>query len=226
MGAFLLRRLLVEDSHGQCLLTANLAEAAKVVSQRQAPDCPSLPRTMTVIAARAPGGPEVLVPEERPLPALADREILVRVRAAGVNRPDVMQRQGKYPPPPGASDVIGLEIAGEVAALGHGASPLQARRRGDGACPGRRLRRVLQGPRNQRAARCRRAFPSSRRPQSPRRSSPSGRTSSARAARRRRDGADPRRFLRHRHHRDPARQGVRRAASSSPPAARKNAPPA
>ncbi|MCR4283408.1 MAG: NAD(P)H-quinone oxidoreductase [Bauldia sp.] len=83
---------------------------------------PELPRTMTVIAARAPGRPEVLVPEERPLPALADHEILVRVRAAGVNRPDVMQRQGKYPPPPGASDVIGLEIAGEVAVLGHGAS--------------------------------------------------------------------------------------------------------
>lgn len=81
----------------------------------------SLPDTMTAIAIRAPGGPEVLVPEQRPLPAPGEGEILVRVHAAGVNRPDVMQRQGKYPPPPGAPDIPGLEIAGEVAALGPGA---------------------------------------------------------------------------------------------------------
>jgi putative PIG3 family NAD(P)H quinone oxidoreductase len=83
---------------------------------------PGLPTIMTVIAARTPGGPDVLVPEKRPLPEIGDREILVRVRAAGVNRPDVMQRQGQYPPPPGASDIIGLEIAGEVAAHGPGAA--------------------------------------------------------------------------------------------------------
>src|SRR5947208_12630884 len=83
---------------------------------------PALPDTMTVIAIRAPGGPEVLVPEPRPLPSLGASEILVRVRAAGVNRPDAMQRAGKYPPPPGAPDIPGLEIAGEVAALGPGAS--------------------------------------------------------------------------------------------------------
>jgi putative PIG3 family NAD(P)H quinone oxidoreductase len=77
---------------------------------------------MTVIAAPQPGGPEVLVPETRPLPTARDGEILVRVHAAGVNRPDVMQREGKYPPPPGAPDIIGLEIAGEVASHGPGAA--------------------------------------------------------------------------------------------------------
>src|SRR5436189_362705 len=78
----------------------------------------SLPSRMTVIAIKAPGGPEMLVPEERPVPMPGDGEILVRVAAAGVNRPDVMQRKGLYPPPPGASDVPGLEVAGEIAALG------------------------------------------------------------------------------------------------------------
>jgi NADPH2:quinone reductase len=73
---------------------------------------------MTVIAIRAPGGPEMLVPEERPVPAPGAGEILVKVAAAGVNRPDVRQRQGTYPPPTGATDIPGLEMAGEVAALG------------------------------------------------------------------------------------------------------------
>jgi NADPH:quinone reductase len=82
----------------------------------------TLPARMTAIAIRAPGTPDVLVPEERPVPAPGAGEILVRVRAAGVNRPDVMQRQGLYPPPPGASDIPGLEIAGEVAAFGPGAT--------------------------------------------------------------------------------------------------------
>jgi putative PIG3 family NAD(P)H quinone oxidoreductase len=77
-----------------------------------------LPASMTAIAIRAPGGPEMLVPEDRPLPAMADHEVLVKVAAAGVNRPDVMQRKGLYPPPPGATDIPGLEIAGEVVALG------------------------------------------------------------------------------------------------------------
>src|ERR1700681_332395 len=83
---------------------------------------PGLPDAMTVIAIRAPGGPEVLVPEKRPLPTLEASEVLVRVKAAGVNRPDVMQRRGQYPPPPGAPDIPGLEIAGEVAAAGPGAT--------------------------------------------------------------------------------------------------------
>src|SRR5476649_139925 len=77
-----------------------------------------LPSHTTVIAIRAPGGPEMLVPEERPVPAPGSGEILVKVAAAGVNRPDVRQRQGTYPPPKGATDIPGLEIAGEVAALG------------------------------------------------------------------------------------------------------------
>ena len=81
-----------------------------------------LPSRMTAIAIRAPGGPEVLVPEQRPMPAPGNGEVLVKVAAAGVNRPDVMQRQGSYPPPPGASDIPGLEIAGEVVALGPGAT--------------------------------------------------------------------------------------------------------
>jgi NADPH2:quinone reductase len=77
-----------------------------------------LPAKMTAIAIRAPGGPEMLVPEERPVPAPAPGQILVAVKAAGVNRPDVMQRKGQYPPPPGAPDIPGLEIAGTVAAVG------------------------------------------------------------------------------------------------------------
>src|SRR5712664_2546721 len=80
----------------------------------------TLPTTMTAIAIRAPGGPEMLVPEERPMPVPGPEEILVKVAAAGVNRPDVMQRLGLYPPPAGATDIPGLEIAGEVAALGSG----------------------------------------------------------------------------------------------------------
>ena len=79
---------------------------------------PALPAQMTVIAIRAPGGPEMLVPEQRPLPQPAEGEVLVKVAAAGVNRPDVMQRQGLYPPPKGAPEIPGLEIAGEVVALG------------------------------------------------------------------------------------------------------------
>jgi NADPH:quinone reductase len=82
----------------------------------------SLPSRMTAIAIRAPGGPEVLVPEERPVPNAGAGEVLVKLTAAGVNRPDVMQRQGLYPPPPGASDIPGLEIAGEVVAAGPGAT--------------------------------------------------------------------------------------------------------
>ncbi len=78
----------------------------------------SVPSRMTAIAIKAPGGPETLVPEERPVPSPGDGEILVKVAAAGVNRPDVMQRKGLYPPPKGAPDIPGLEIAGEVAALG------------------------------------------------------------------------------------------------------------
>jgi NADPH:quinone reductase len=78
----------------------------------------NIPDQMTVIEIAAPGGPEQLKLARRPTPKPGDGEVLVRVAAAGVNRPDVMQRQGKYPPPPGASDIPGLEVAGEVVALG------------------------------------------------------------------------------------------------------------
>ena len=81
-----------------------------------------LPAQMTVVGISKPGGPEVLVPETRSVPVPGPGEILVKVAAAGVNRPDIAQRSGAYPPPPGASDLPGLEIAGEVVALGAGAS--------------------------------------------------------------------------------------------------------
>ena len=80
----------------------------------------ALPAQMTAIAIRSPGGPEVLTAEQRPVPKPGDGEILIEVAAAGVNRPDVMQRMGLYPPPPGAPDIPGLEIAGEVVACGTG----------------------------------------------------------------------------------------------------------
>lgn len=82
----------------------------------------SSPGTMTVIEITRPGGPDVLQPATRPVPRPARGEVLIRVQAAGVNRPDLAQRAGTYPPPPGASDLPGLEVAGEVAALGPGVS--------------------------------------------------------------------------------------------------------
>jgi NADPH2:quinone reductase len=78
----------------------------------------ALPTNMIAIGIKAAGGPDMLVREERRVPTPRDGEILVKVAAAGVNRPDVMQRMGLYPPPPGAPDIPGLEIAGEVVALG------------------------------------------------------------------------------------------------------------
>jgi NADPH2:quinone reductase len=79
----------------------------------------SLPATMTAMGFDAPGGPEVFRPETLPVPVPGANEVLIRVAYAGVNRPDVIQRQGFYPPPPGASPIPGLEIAGEIVALGH-----------------------------------------------------------------------------------------------------------
>ncbi len=90
-----------------------------------------LPATMTAIEIREPGDPEVLVPTRRPVPQPGKGEVLIKVAAAGVNRPDVLQRQGSYPPPPGASDIPGLELAGEVVALGEGVS---APKLGDQVC--------------------------------------------------------------------------------------------
>ena len=82
------------------------------------PTSVNLPARMTAIAITAPGGPMVLKPEKRDLPSLRESDILIRVKAAGVNRPDVQQRKGAYPAPPGASDLPGLEAAGEVVAVG------------------------------------------------------------------------------------------------------------
>jgi putative PIG3 family NAD(P)H quinone oxidoreductase len=80
----------------------------------------NLPAQMTVVAISKPGGPEVLLPETRAVPKPGTGEILIKVHAAGVNRPDVAQRSGAYPPPPGASDLPGLEVAGDVVAVGDG----------------------------------------------------------------------------------------------------------
>ncbi|HRF61951.1 MAG TPA: NAD(P)H-quinone oxidoreductase [Candidatus Competibacter sp.] len=80
----------------------------------------NLPEMMTVIEITEPGGPEKLVPNRRPVPQPAPGEVLIQVATAGVNRPDCLQRQGGYPPPPGASDIPGLEVAGTIVALGEG----------------------------------------------------------------------------------------------------------
>lgn len=80
----------------------------------------AIPATMTAIVAKGKGGPEILQPETVPVPHPRDGEVLVKVAAAGVNRPDVLQRQGLYPAPKGHSELLGLEIAGEVVALGAG----------------------------------------------------------------------------------------------------------
>ena len=79
-----------------------------------------LPETMTAIEITRPGAPEVLKPTTRPVPVAGPGEVLIRVAAAGVNRPDVAQREGNYAPPPGVTDIPGLEIAGEIVALGEG----------------------------------------------------------------------------------------------------------
>jgi len=82
----------------------------------------TLPKTMRAVEIATPGGPEVLRPCERPVPAPGRGEVLIKVAAAGVNGPDLMQRKGLYPAPPGASDLPGLEVSGEVVALGDGAA--------------------------------------------------------------------------------------------------------
>jgi putative PIG3 family NAD(P)H quinone oxidoreductase len=110
--------------------------SAEEKSMSNTPVQSSLPAQMSVVEIAAPGGPDELKLARRPTPHPAEGEVLVRVRAAGVNRPDIMQRQGRYPPPPDASDVPGLEIAGEVVALGPGVS---------GAALGDRVTALLPG---------------------------------------------------------------------------------
>jgi putative PIG3 family NAD(P)H quinone oxidoreductase len=86
----------------------------------------AIPAEMTYIRIKRFGPPEVLVPDRMPVPRPGPGEVLIKVAAAGINRPDVAQRQGGYPPPPGASDVPGLEVAGEIAAVGEGVGRWQA----------------------------------------------------------------------------------------------------
>ena len=88
----------------------------------------ALPKTMTAVEISEPGGPEVLKPVQRPVPEPAAGEILIKVAVAGVNRPDCLQRAGAYPPPPGASDLPGLEVAGTVVSMG---SKVRGFRQGD-----------------------------------------------------------------------------------------------
>jgi NADPH:quinone reductase len=85
----------------------------------------SVPLEMAVVEIAAPGGPEQLKPAVRPVPRPREGEVLIRVAAAGVNRPDVLQRQGRYPPPAGASDLPGMEVAGEIVAIGANVSTLK-----------------------------------------------------------------------------------------------------
>ena len=87
-----------------------------------------IPNKMRAIIASAPGGPEVLTLVDRPVPQPGPDEVLIKVAAAGINRPDVLQRRGVYPPPPGAPDILGLEIAGTVVASGEGAETLMGRK--------------------------------------------------------------------------------------------------
>src|SRR5205814_8310 len=86
---------------------------------------------MIAIQIREPGDPDVLVPTERPRPTPSAEEVLIKVAAAGVNRPDVMQRLGRYPPPPGASDIPGLEVAGTIESCGN---DVTGWREGDAVC--------------------------------------------------------------------------------------------
>lgn len=92
----------------------------KAPTERKPATMTDLPETMQAIDPAAPGGPEVLVTVTRPVPKPAAGEVLIQVEAAGVNRPDVLQRKGGYPPPPGAPSIPGLEVAGHIVALGEG----------------------------------------------------------------------------------------------------------
>jgi putative PIG3 family NAD(P)H quinone oxidoreductase len=91
----------------------------------------NIPNDMTAIEITSPGGPEVLHPVRRPVPRPASGEVLIRVTAAGVNRPDVLQRRGQYPPPPGTSDIPGLEVAGTIVDVDSAATRWQI---GDRVC--------------------------------------------------------------------------------------------
>ncbi len=97
---------------------------------------PGLPGEMNAIDPAEPGGPEVLILVRRPVPKPAPGDVLIKVETAGVNRPDVLQRRGLYPPPPGAPSIPGLEVAGTIAALGDGVTTFE---------PGQRVCALLAG---------------------------------------------------------------------------------
>lgn len=104
-----------------------------------------LPETMRAAHFDAPGPPDVIHVQELPVPQPGPGEVLIKVAFAGVNRPDVIQRQGFYPPPPGASPLLGLEVSGEVAAVGEGVDPSRVGQRVCALTPGGGLRRILPG---------------------------------------------------------------------------------
>ena len=99
--------------------------------ERTGPVLANIPATQTVIAIKAPGGPEMLVPATRPVPEPKSGEVLIRIAAAGVNRADCLQRMGRYPMPPGAPDIPGLECSGTVVKAGDGVTRWRA---GDEVC--------------------------------------------------------------------------------------------
>ena len=105
----------------------------------------NIPATQTVIEISRPGGPEVLVPATRPVPEPKAGEVLIRIAGAGINRADCLQRMGRYPMPPGAPDIPGLECSGTVVKLGDGVTEWKDRRPGLRADDRRRLRRVCRG---------------------------------------------------------------------------------
>lgn len=109
------------------------------------PTYPQLPDTMNVMEISQPGEPNVLVLAQRPLPTLTPSEIWLKVAAAGVNHPDVMQRRGHYPPPPGASDIPGLEVAGGCCRRRAQCTKISAWRSGLRANRRWRLCRILPG---------------------------------------------------------------------------------
>ena len=165
----------------------------------------------TIIAMREPGPPTCCTSPKVPLPAPKAGEVLIEVAYAGVNRPDCLQRAGAYPPPADASPIVGLEVAGRIAALGEGVTEWKRRRRRLRAHARRRLRASTARRLRDSACRCRRACRCAKR-----RACPENllhrlvQPVRAHPLRCRRIGADPRRHQRHRAHRDPAVQGVRR----------------
>src|SRR5262249_29526082 len=124
------RRCTIASRLGSCLNADNWASLA-AGNEQWSSVMASVPETMSAIGISTPGGPDVLQAKSVPTPRPGPGQILITVAAAGVNRPDLMQRAGSYPPPPGHSPLPGLEVAGEVAALGEGVTRWQ---RGDKVC--------------------------------------------------------------------------------------------